>query len=137
MPWKLGRAREKKKSCVNVDHHKSSDECVKRRHDGHHLSFSFHVTGNCCAEKTFLLKWRRTLALPRELEPARQNRLLVKKKTAFMKLPHHGVPGTTFRTTSETIIPFNQPHKQLRYVIDVHFDINVYKFSRWRWKQKH
>ena len=52
--------------------------------------------------------------------------------TAFMKLPHHGVPGTTFRTTSETIIPFNQPHKQLRYVIDVHFDINVYKFTRWR-----
>ena len=49
-----------------------------------------------------------------------------------MKLPHHGVPGTTFRTTSETIIPFNQPHKQVRYVIDVHFDINVYKFTRRR-----
>ena len=122
MPWKLGRARAKK-SCVNVDHHKSSDECVKRRHDGHHLSFSFHVTGNCCWKKRFYWTEEEVNPLPRELEPARKTGAIPCEKNCVYEstLPHHGVPGTTFRT-SETIIPFNQPHKQPRYLIYVHLE---------------
>ena len=122
MPWKLGRAKAKK-SCVNVDHHKSSDECVKRRHDGHHLSFSFHVTGNCCWKKRFYWTEEEVNPLPRELEPARKTGAIPCEKNCVYEstLPHHGVPGTTFRT-SETIIPFNQPHKQPRYLIYVHLE---------------
>ena len=115
-----------------MDHHKSSDECVKRRHDGHHLSFSFHVTGNCCAEKNVFTELKKNFSPTQGTRTRTSKPTPCEKNFAFMKLPHHGVPGTTFRTTSETIIPFNQPHKQLRYVIDVHFDIYVYKFTRWR-----
>ena len=61
--------------------------------------------------------------LPRELEPARKTGAIPCEKNCVYEstLPHHGVPGTTFRT-SETIIPFNQPHKQPRYLIYVHLE---------------
>ena len=83
----------------------------------------------------FLFMWPETVAeknvfteaeeevnpLPRELEPARKTGAIPCEKNCVYEstLPHHGVPGTTFRT-SETIIPFNQPHKQPRYLIYVH-----------------